>query len=142
MPRKKADKPEGPHFVDTHVGQRVFMRRKFLNISQAKLGSIIDVRPQQVQKYESGANRISVSMLWKIAECLKVKIGYFFEGLGQDEAAMGFSEPAPEPFTSAFLSTSEGIDMARHFPNIDHKQTRRDILALVRTLANEKSWQQ
>jgi transcriptional regulator with XRE-family HTH domain len=138
MARKRASKSDGPHFVDVHVGKRVHMRRKFLNISQEALGSAIDVSFQQVQKYERGTNRVSASMLWDIAKCLKIPIGYFYEGLGNDDAIEGFSESEPEQYAHTFLLTSEGIELAKNFPDIKDRKVRQHIVGLVRALADGK----
>lgn len=80
-----------PHPVDTHVGVRLRLRRKLLGISQERLGQVLGVTFQQVQKYERGRNRVSASMLYRAASALEVKVGYFFDGLqqtGLDEAGI------------------------------------------------------
>ncbi|NKB56535.1 MAG: helix-turn-helix domain-containing protein [Alphaproteobacteria bacterium] len=43
--------------VDMHVGKRVRIRRKLLNLSQTNLGDSVGLTFQQIQKYERGANR-------------------------------------------------------------------------------------
>ncbi|WP_164661221.1 helix-turn-helix domain-containing protein [Tropicibacter sp. Alg240-R139] len=65
--------------IDSLVGSKIRARRKSLGISQVELGRAIGVRFQQVQKYESGANRVSASRLWLIAETLDLHINHFFE---------------------------------------------------------------
>ncbi len=139
MARTKASKSGSAHFVDAHVGARVHMRRKFLNMTQETLGSGIGLTFQQVQKYERGTNRISASKLWDIAKFLKIPIGYFYEGLGSEETTTGFSESEPEQYANAFLLTSEGIELAKDFPRISDRKVRQHVLALVRTLADGKS---
>ena len=67
--------------IDIHVGKRVRSRRTLLGMSQEQLGVTLDLTSQQVQKYESGANRISASRLWDISQVLDVSIGYFFEDM-------------------------------------------------------------
>ena len=67
--------------VDDHVGRRLRARRKELGISQEKLANVLGISFQQVQKYESGVNRVSASRLWNIAQALEVGVGYFFEGI-------------------------------------------------------------
>jgi len=138
MARKRAGQSDGPHFVDVHVGKRIHMRRKYLNISQEALGSAIDVSFQQVQKYERGTNRVSASMLLDIAKCLKTPIAYFYEGLGNEEAIEGFSESEPERYAHTFLLTSEGIELAKNFPSIRDRKVRQHIMGLVRALADGK----
>ena len=60
-------------------------------MTQQELGSSVGIKFQQIQKYESGANRISASRLWDIAGALDVPVSYFFEGLARDR------DPAEDP---------------------------------------------
>lgn len=67
--------------IDRHIGSRVRLRRKILNISQYSLAYDLEISFQQLQKYESGENRIAASRLYEIAKLLKVSPHFFFEGL-------------------------------------------------------------
>ncbi len=67
--------------VDCHIGSKVRLRRKALNISLYSLSYDIGISLQQLQKYESGANRIAASKLYAISKVLKVSPHFFFEGL-------------------------------------------------------------
>jgi len=67
--------------VDVHVGQRLKTLRRERNLSQTALGNHVNVTFQQIQKYEKGVNRISVSRLWSFCECFDIGPDYFFEGL-------------------------------------------------------------
>jgi len=115
MARIKTGKSSAPHFVDAHIGSHIHMRRKFLNMSQETLAKGIGLTFQQIQKYERGTNRVSASTLFYIARFLKMPISYFYEGLGSDETAPGFSESESEQYVSAFLLTTEGIELAKPF---------------------------
>jgi DNA-binding XRE family transcriptional regulator len=53
-----------PNYIDVHVGTRIRMRRQLINMSQERLGELLGITFQQVQKYEKGANRISASRLF------------------------------------------------------------------------------
>ena len=55
-------------------------------MTQGELAAVLGVRFQQVQKYESGANRISASRVWDIAQALEVPISYFFQGLEEENS--------------------------------------------------------
>lgn len=85
--------------IDEIIGARIKGRRIALKISQTKLAESVGVRFQQVQKYESGANRVSASRLLMVAETLGVPISYFFQGIevGQenDSSATGPSSKTP-----------------------------------------------
>jgi transcriptional regulator with XRE-family HTH domain len=69
------------NIVDVYVGGRLRMRRMLLGMSQSKLGELLGVTFQQVQKYENGSNRISVHRLRLTARALDVSPSYFFEGV-------------------------------------------------------------
>lgn len=72
---------DSPHPVDIHVGCRVRSRRMMLGMTQSELAGQFGLTFQQLQKYESGANRISASRLWEIAKILNVPVAWFFEDL-------------------------------------------------------------
>jgi transcriptional regulator with XRE-family HTH domain len=61
--------------IDIAVGARVRIRRKVLSISQTDLAEALGISFQQVQKYERGANRVSASMLVRIAKRLGTMVG-------------------------------------------------------------------
>lgn len=70
-----------PDPIDIHVGQRVRLRRTLLGMSQEKLGNALGLTFQQIQKYESAANRIGSGRLYRLAMIMDVQISYFFENL-------------------------------------------------------------
>lgn len=127
-----------PNPIDLHVGARVRMRRKFLNVSQEKLADSLGLTFQQVQKYERGTNRISASKLFEIGRFLEAPVSYFFEGLAETAGQKrGFAEDGPEQFVHGFLMTPEGIELASLFPKIRNGRLRRKVLELVREMAGE-----
>ncbi len=126
-----------PSSVDVHVGGRVRVRRRLINMTQESLADMIEVTFQQVQKYERGTNRISASKLFAIAESLEVPISYFFDGLDETAGERPGSESSEQTIQS-FLRTSEGLELARLFPRIARGPLRRRILELVRAAALEE----
>lgn len=82
--------------IDSHVGQRLRIRRTLLGMSQEKLGDAIGLTFQQVQKYERGSNRISAGTLFRLSQILEVPVSFFFDGL-PSEVAESRSETA-SPF--------------------------------------------
>ena len=111
--------------IDVLIGARIKGRRIALKISQTKLAEAVGVRFQQVQKYESGANRVSASRLLMIAETLGVPISYFFQGL--DSAASG-ENAETETAASRVSAPMNALTDARVS----------EILALVETLPTEQ----
>src|ERR1700743_3491526 len=127
----KSDEVEqGPNPVDRHVGLRIRLRRKELGISQEKLAESIGLTFQQVQKYERAANRVSASKLWEVARALDTSISYFYEGLPTD----GELRYPTGLKLEDFLLTTEGMELARYFPQIPQPGIRRQILGLLRTM--------
>ena len=76
------------HSVDIHVGKRLRHRRWMVGMTQGELADALGIRFQQVQKYETGSNRVSASRLWDIAQALGVPIAYFFQGLDAQNTAV------------------------------------------------------
>ena len=124
--------------IDKEIGSRMRMRRMIIGMSQEKLGEMLGLTFQQVQKYEKGANRISVGRMIDIANVLGVDISYFFEGLTGNKKAPGFTEAAQPPFVSDFMATQEGHQLMRAFARIKSGKTRRAISQLATNLADEE----
>jgi len=60
-------------------GEFLRRAREFMGVSQQELGRRIGITPQQIQKYESGTNRVSVWRMCQIANALGVSVVPFFE---------------------------------------------------------------
>ena len=133
LPRAaEAERGDGPHPVDRHVGLRIRMRRKEMGVSQERLAESLGITFQQVQKSERGANRVSASKLWEIAGALKTPVVYFYDGLGDQEALA-----AQRDATQDFMLSAEGIELMACFPRITEPAIRRKIVELVRVVADE-----
>jgi len=70
-----------PHPVDVHVGAIIRKRRRELGMTQQRLAEQVGIKFQQIQKYETGANRVSASRLWEISRVLDVEVQFFFNGV-------------------------------------------------------------
>lgn len=70
--------------VDRHVGAMVRHYRIMKGISQQRMAEVLNLTFQQIQKYETGGNRMSPSALFYVAKYLGVAPSTFFEGLEQD----------------------------------------------------------
>ncbi len=92
--------------VDSYVGNQVRKRRYELEVSQTKLGDAVGVQFQQVQKYETGANRVSASRLAKMAKYLNVPIGFFFPVEYQVPADRDVLSPAEDSLLAAWRGLS------------------------------------
>lgn len=80
MPRRTVAR-YGPDPIDKHVGSRIRLKRTLLGLSQTTVAETLGLTFQQLQKYESGTNRVSASKLFHLAASLGVDPNFFFEGL-------------------------------------------------------------
>ena len=120
------------HPVDVHVGKRIRHRRWLVGMTQQQLAEKVGIKFQQIQKYETGANRVSASRLWDIADALDVPVAFFFEGLenAQEEAA-----PPRDAVPSDLLGDKEALDLIRSYYSIPENQRRR-LFELARVLSD------
>ena len=121
-------KRAGP--IDELVGMNIRIFRKAKGLSQARLGSLIGVTFQQIQKYEKGANRIGPSRLAKIAKALEVPIGRLF-----DASASSSDGPVDGEIVTDLLITPYAVQMLKAFAEIRNDQLCRDIAELTESLA-------
>lgn len=115
------------HPVDEHVGKRVRHRRWMLGMTQQQLANAVGIKFQQIQKYETGMNRISASRLWDIATALDVPVAYFFDGLSGDTGTT--SVPGD------ILSDREALELVRSYYAIPEHQ-RKQLFELARVLSD------
>jgi DNA-binding XRE family transcriptional regulator len=71
----------GVRDIDVRIGHQLRVARQSQNMSQTALAHALGITFQQVQKYESGSNRISAGRLFDAAHVLGLPITYFFDGL-------------------------------------------------------------
>ena len=76
---KRKRSPRTTSAVDAYIGGRMRERRRALGITQERLGELLGVTFQQVQKYEAGRNRVSAARLFEICEALKVSLASMFK---------------------------------------------------------------
>ena len=111
-----------PDPIDVIVGRRIRERRLLLDMNQQELARKLWLTFQQVQKYESGANRVSASRLWEIAAVLNMPIAYFFpQEREQNETDVS--------------DRTESIELVRLFYTIADPKIRRQLLDMVRVSA-------
>lgn len=96
-------------------------------MTQQQLADCVGIKFQQIQKYETGMNRVSASRLWDIARTLGVPIGFFFEGISADGVE-------PESFEADILANKEAMDLVRAYYAIPEAQRKR-LFDLARSLS-------
>jgi transcriptional regulator with XRE-family HTH domain len=122
--------------VDRHVGARIRLRRRLRGLSMEKLGRATGVTYQQLQKYETGANRVSASRLHQLAKVLGVPISFFFDELPPEVSGRVPSlEQAADPFDDGLLARRVTLELVHAYHNIPEAATRRGVYKLVKALA-------
>jgi transcriptional regulator with XRE-family HTH domain len=127
---------KSPNPVDKHVGSRVRMRRMMIAMSQTQLADALGITYQQVQKNESGTNRVAASRLQQISYILQVPVAFFFEG-AKASAPHGSHGSALIAQIDDFVASSHGLRLIGAFMRIDNADLRRRIVMLVQEIAGD-----
>lgn len=122
------------HPVDVHVGKRIRHRRWMVGMTQQQLAEKVGIKFQQIQKYETGMNRVSASRLWDIAESLGVPVAFFFDG-ADETAEANDAAPAQENVPADILADKEALELVRSYYAIPENQRRR-LFELARVLSD------
>ena len=134
--------------IDVHVGARLRARRTLLGMSQMVLGDAMGITFQQLQKYETGANRISASRLYELSKLLDVDISYFFDEMGQaivSESPARLSRqkskrsPQKPPKSEDPLHKRETLEFVRAYYRIKDPKIRGHIRKLIQSTASASS---
>jgi len=130
MARRKTT-VEGPDPIDSYVGGRVRLHRTLAGWSQERLGKAIGCSYQQLQKYESGTNRLSASTLYRVAKALRVPVNSLFDGLDE-------SEPPPMALQGQGLDRG-ALEAAREMEMIEDTATREALRTVIRSLGGRRA---
>lgn len=128
------------HHVDVHVGQRIRRRRWMVGMTQQQLGESVGIKFQQIQKYETGMNRVSASRLYEISKALDVPVAFFFEAVDEpandgevlDTAAPATAENAEAPAANLFTD-KEALELVRCYFRLP-EEPRKRLFELTRSL--------
>src|SRR5262245_10148632 len=125
MPKQKA---KAPTEHDRFIGDRIREARIAIGMSQEQLAELIGVSFQQVQKYETGHNRINGARIGLLVTALNHPFNYFFPNVTDIRAA---------PTLSHFLATKDGQKLASLFPRLS-PASRSAVITLINVMAREQ----
>ena len=120
--------------IDVVVGARLRVRRLELDLSQQEVARKLGITFQQVQKYESGSNRMSAGRLKELSTILKVPVGYFFAE--EDADSTGGSRL---PTTAKLMNEPGARTLLTAYAKIQNRALRKSIVEIVRSLARDKN---
>ncbi|HWV53850.1 helix-turn-helix transcriptional regulator [Pseudorhodoplanes sp.] len=122
-----------PNTVDAQIGARVRMHRLLADMTQEQLGAALGVTFQQIQKYEKGVNRIGAGRLQDIANTLRVPVSAFF---ADTQDTQSISPDGSGSDITDFISSGDGLALARSFVRISDSNLRRRVVSLVEELSS------
>lgn len=122
MPRRSPHPSPEADQLDRDLGAAIRRFRTDLGLSQHALAARLSLSGQQLQKYESGANRVSASALYRIARELDQPVTAFFPAAGRPDGL-------------EILETAEGRALSRGFSRIHDPGQRRALGVIVEGLA-------
>lgn len=114
--------------IDAYVGSRISLRRSAMGLSQTALARQLGVSFQQVQKYETGTNRISASRLHRVAMILGTPVETFIPAPEREAAGDG-------AVLRMLTATADGRAIALDFPMIERSDVRKAVATVVAALA-------
>ena len=123
LPRRSPHPSPEADQLDRDVGAAIRRFRTDLGLSQHALAARLSLSGQQLQKYESGANRVSASALYRIARELDQPVTAFFPAPGRLDGL------------EMLLDTPEGRALSRGFARIHDLGQRRALGVIVEGLA-------
>ena len=142
----KVEASKQPDPVDIHVGKRIKLRRTMLKESQDQLANEIGVTFQQIQKYESGHNRVSASRLFDISIFLSCHISYFFEDfeinsrLKQNKNIYSDNDTSHKQKTPTDpMLKTETLEIVRAYWKLPSDDLRKSIRNLLISLSKRES---
>jgi transcriptional regulator with XRE-family HTH domain len=128
-----------PNPIDVHVGSRLRARRTLTGMSQTTLAEALGLTFQQVQKYESGSNRVSSSRLFDLCRILDVPVKYFFEEMPgetarQSPGQLQGAKPEASDEAADPMARRETLELVRAYYKIDEPAVRKRLTDLVRSI--------
>lgn len=115
--------------IDIAVGARIRLLRKVRGLSQQALAEAAGVTFQQIQKYERGANRVSASMLTRIAKTLGVPVAEMF---GENSASSGAVDEV-----AALLAEPGALELLKAYAGLPRGVSRSALVEFVRSLRSQ-----
>jgi transcriptional regulator with XRE-family HTH domain len=125
--------------VDTVVGTRLRLRRRMLDMSQQELADALHIAQQELQRYETGQNRVSASLLYEAARILNAPVAWFYEDL---------ADPVVEESLQALVGMEESEASARTQSEIEGllrayasgPDKRKKLLQLLKVLVSSRGY--
>ena len=109
--------------ISKMIGHKIKLRRKSLGLTQDQLARCLGLTFQQIQKYESGVNNVSICNLYKLSKILKVNVNYFINNniINKDNTD---------------IETKELAKIVEYYNKIKNREMKNIALQLIKKLAS------
>jgi transcriptional regulator with XRE-family HTH domain len=125
--------------IDIHIAEKLRQFRLIHGMSQDKLGELVGVTFQQIQKYEKAKNRISASRLFEFAQFLEQPIGAFFEGMKADRMYYNYEFKSDKnQRQKAEEFSKEILPLTRAFNRIESEEAKKHLIGLTIAISRSK----
>lgn len=108
--------------IDQIIGEKIRSQRLTRGMTQKALGAKLGISFQQVQKYESGANKLTVDRLHHLSILFAVTLDYWVQGGEGGCAAPRYTE-------------RRTLQLVNYFHRIESETIKSLLFAFTKTLA-------
>ncbi|OFW80463.1 MAG: hypothetical protein A2887_04425 [Alphaproteobacteria bacterium RIFCSPLOWO2_01_FULL_40_26] len=125
--------------VDHHIAKRLRELRRAFGMSQDKLGELVGLTFQQIQKYETAKNRVSASKLFEIAQIIECPLSAFFQGIKADRMYYNYDFAGEkELHKKSQKIEKELLPLIQAFRRIEDNYAKQHLTALAKAIAKPK----
>ena len=128
-----------PSDIDRLVGGRMRWRRRELGFSQERLGEMLGLTFQQIQKYERGVNRVSAGRLFEMAHVMNVPVSYFFEGAQELTRSTRPALAEESQVPSAGLITADVMELVNIYQSLPTERLKKRVIDILKAMKEAAS---
>jgi transcriptional regulator with XRE-family HTH domain len=131
---------DSPDDRDRLIGLSVKAYREINGLSQTELGEKVGVTFQQIQKYESGKNKVSVSRLIDMCKILQTPLMIFLSGLADAQSApvIAVSDVKQSKIIEDPDRNKEITELLKVYNSVESEEDRAEIMNVLKALAAAK----
>ena len=127
-----------PNAIDEHIGQRIYLRRNMMGMTQTDLARRSGVTFQQIQKYENASNRITASRLFLLSLAMETPVAFFFQGLPGNIMPQSRTKyksyHVGEPESDDPLAKNESLELINLYWKLSSDSQRKVVMQMLLTL--------
>jgi transcriptional regulator with XRE-family HTH domain len=110
------------------IGNNVRIQRTIRGLTRGDVAKHLGISYQQLQKYETGANRISAEFLYQLSELMDINLQELYPKSLETKKAFTPAEPKADP---------GAMRIFKAYSRITDPQVRHEILSLVSSLSKK-----